>query len=172
MIVFDITQFFLFLNHCLILLILRKAGYDMKISLFFSNYLVNRKTCYSQNGFTLFFFSTDVGIGQELALSYLFFITLIFHIFGKRIKNLKIPVSFLLFVDDRLFISQEKFFANTNANCFCSYNVIFLLLDQFGLIVEHEKTENFYFSRSYSIFNPPALDLSQIGSPILHHKDT
>ena len=97
----------------------------MKISLFFSNYLVNRKTYYSQNGFTLFFFSTDIGIGQELALSYLFFITLIFHIFGKRIKNLKIPVSFLLFVDDRLFISQKKFFANTNANCFVAIMLYF-----------------------------------------------
>jgi len=91
----------------------------MKISLFFSDYLVNRKTHYSWNGFTLFFFSVDVDVGQGLALSPILsvlFIAPIFHIFEKRIKNLKIPFSFLSFVDDGLFISQEKSFANTNAN--------------------------------------------------------
>jgi len=45
----------------------------MKISLFFSNYLVDRKTRYLWNGFNLSFLSVDVGIGQELALSPLFF---------------------------------------------------------------------------------------------------
>ena len=35
-----------------------------------------------------------------------------------------------------------------------------LLLDQFGLVVEHEKTENFHFSRLYGIFNSLVLDLS------------
>jgi len=59
----------------------------MKISLFFSNYLVDRKTCYLWNGFTLSFFFIDVGIGQELALSSILsalFIALIFHIFEKK----------------------------------------------------------------------------------------
>jgi len=51
----------------------------------------------------LLFFSTDMDVGQESAL----FITLIFHIFEKRIKDLNIPISFLLFVDNNLFISQE-----------------------------------------------------------------
>jgi len=69
----------------------------MKISLFFSDYLVNRKTYYSWNGFTLSFFSVDVDVGQGLALSFILstlFIALIFYIFEKRIKNLKIPVFF------------------------------------------------------------------------------
>ena len=146
----------------------------MKISLFFSDYLVNRKTCYSWNSFTSSFFSADIGVGQELALSPIlsaFFIAPIFHIFRKRIKNLNISISFLSFIDDELFISQEKFFVNTNANLFCSYNIMSLLLDQFGLVVKYEKTENFHFSRLHSIFNPLVLDLSQIGSPILCPKN-
>jgi len=49
----------------------------------------------------------------------------IFHIFEKRAENLKIPVSFLFFVDNGLFISQEKSFEKTNANLFCSYNYLF-----------------------------------------------
>ena len=101
-----------------------------------------------------------------------FFIALIFHIFEKRIKNLNIPIFFLLFVDNGLFISQEKSFVNTNTNIFCSYNIMTLLLNQFGLIVEHGKTEIFHFSRVYRAFNSPALDLSQLGRPILYSKDT
>ena len=46
------------------------------------------------------------------------------------------------------------------------------LLEQFGLVVEHGKTEVFHFSRLHSIFSPLSLDLSQISSPILHSKDT
>ena len=43
---FDIAQFFPFLNHQLLPLILDKAGLDYKISKFFKNYLVGRKTKY------------------------------------------------------------------------------------------------------------------------------
>ena len=83
--------------------------------------------------------------------------------FKKRIKNLNIHVSFFLFVDNRLFISQEKYFTNINANLFYNYNIMSSLLNQFRLVVEYGKTENFHFSRSHSIFNSPALDFSQIG---------
>jgi len=50
----------------------------------------------------------DIGIDQESTLSpilFALFIAPVFHIFEKRINNLKISVSFLLFVDDGLFIS-------------------------------------------------------------------
>ena len=46
------------------------------------------------------------------------------------------------------------------------------LLDSFGLVIEHFKTEIFHFSRSQGIFNPPPLDLSPLGSPILRPKDS
>jgi len=49
---FDIVQFFPFLNHQLLLLILKKAGYYSKVIQFFSNYLVDRKTQYSWNNST------------------------------------------------------------------------------------------------------------------------
>jgi len=45
-----------------------------------------------------------------------------------------------------------------------------LLLDQFSLVIEHEKTEVFHFSRSYSIFNPSPLDLSLLRGPVLQPK--
>jgi len=69
MLVFNTTQFFSSLNYQLIPLILKKAGFNLRISLFFLDYLVDRKTRYLWNGFTSLFFSMDVGIGQRLALS-------------------------------------------------------------------------------------------------------
>ena len=59
------------------------------------------------------FYSANMDIGQGSALLPILlaiFIILIFHIFEKRIKNINIPIFFLLFVDDSLFISQEKSF--------------------------------------------------------------
>jgi len=146
----------------------------MRIFLFFSNYIVGRKTCYSWNGFTSSLFSVDVGVGWGSALFPILstlFITLIFYIFEKRIKNLNIPVSFHSFINNKLFISQERSFIKINTNIFCSYNIISLLLDQFGLVVEHGKTEIFHFPKLHRIFNPLALDFSQIGGSVLHPKD-
>ena len=120
------------------------------------------------------FFSANEGIGQGstfLPILLALFIILIFHIFEKRIKNINILISFLLFVDDSLFISQEKSFIYSNTNTFCSYNIMITLLDQFGLVVEHGKTEVFYFSRSIGAFDSLALDLSQISRLILYSKD-
>ena len=120
---FDIMYFFPFLNHQLLPMILNKASFDSKISQFFSSYLINRQTQYVWNYFISPFFKANVGVGQKSTLSLIlsvFYIATIFHIIEKRTKNLSIPipVSFLLFVDDRLFVSQE--------NIFCSYNIILL----------------------------------------------
>ena len=41
-----------------------------------------------------------------------------------------------------------------------------------GLVVEHGKTDIFHFSRSYRAFNPPSLNLSSLGGPVLLPKET
>jgi len=105
---FDITQFFLSLNHWLLLLILKKAVCHSKVVQFFSNYLVGKKTQYSWNNFISQFFNVDVSVGQGSALSPILsalYILPIFHIFKKHLKILKIPVSILSFVDNGLFIA-------------------------------------------------------------------
>ena len=171
---FDIAQFFPLLNHQLLSLILDKAGFDSKIYSFFSNYLIGRKTQYLWNDFASPLFNVDVSIEQGYVLSSIIlalYILPIFHIFEKRSKNLNIPISFLSFVNDRLLISQEKSFEKTNALLHCSYNIILSLLNQFGLIIEHRKSEIFHFSRSYRIFNSSPLDLSLLGGSILYLKD-
>ena len=121
---------------------------------FFWNYLVGRKTKYFWNSFSSSFSNVDIGVGQRSTLSPILlalYLSLVFHIFEKRIKNLKIPISILFFVDNRLFITQDKSLLFSNINLFCNYNIISSLLRKFGLIMEHKKMEVFHFSRLYSV---------------------
>jgi len=167
---FNIAQFFPFLNYQLLPIILDKAGSDQKISKFFSNYLVNRKTLYLWNNFSFPFYNVGVGVGQELALSSILsalYLLLIFYILENHLKNLKIPIFFLSFVDNGLLISQSKSLSTSNTNLFYSYNVISNLLTKFSLVIEHNKTEVFHFSRLHGAFTSPPLDLSSLGGPCL-----
>ena len=172
---FDIAQFFPSLNHHLLMCILQKAGLNIHIVNFFSNYLINRKTNYFWNNFSSPIFDINIEVGQGSALSpilsalYLFYFL---YIWENCLKNLNIPVSVISFIDDGLFISQNKLFDISNSCLFCSYNVMTKLLDKFGLIVEHSKTEVFYFSRLHSPFNPPPLNLSSIGGSVLTSKNS
>ena len=170
---FNIAQFFPSLNHQLLPLILDKTGLDQKVLAFFKNYLVGRKTKYLWNGFLSLFYNIDVSVGQGSALSPIFFTLYlfpIFHILEKQLKILKIPISIISFVNDGLFISQNKSISLSNTNLFYSYNVISFLLIKFELVVEYGKTEVFYFSRLYGVFNSSPLDLILIGGSVLLSK--
>jgi len=87
---FDITQFIPPLNYQLFPSILDKASFDPKISSFFWNYLVGRKTKYFWNSLSFPFFNVEIGVGQRSALSpilsALYFFP-IFHIFEKQLKK-------------------------------------------------------------------------------------
>ena len=90
----------------------------------------------------------------------------------KSPKNLKILVFIIFFVDDGLFISQSNSFDISNSHLFCSYNILIILLEKFGLVVEHSKTEIFHFNRSQDAFNLPSLDLSPLGGFILRSNNS
>ena len=169
---FEIAQFLPLLNHQILPLIMVKTSFSFRISLFFSNYLIDRKTQYMWNNFVFPFFNANIGISQESALSPILsalYIASIFHIFEKRSKSLfhNSSISFLSFVDEGFFILQEKSFKKSNTFPFCNYNIISSLFDQFGLPVEHRKLKVFYFSRSTKNFNPSSLDLSSLEESIL-----
>ena len=117
----------------------------------------------------------NVGVGQGSALSPILsalYLSLVLYILEKHLKNLKIPVFFISFVDDGLIIAQNKSINISNFQLFCSYNVLSNLLNNFGLIVEHSKTDIFHFNRSHGVFNPPPLNISTIRGPILRPKDS
>jgi len=111
-------------------MILNKADFDTRISQFFSSYLINRQTQYVWNHFTSPFSKVGVGVGQESANSLFpillaLYITFLFHIFKKRTKNLSIPilVSILSFVNNGLFVSQEKSYEKSNVVFYYSYSI-------------------------------------------------
>ena len=152
-----------------------KVGLDHKVFNFFKNYLVGRKTQYCWNNFISPSFNINVGVGQGSALSPILsalYLSPVFHFLEKCLKNLKISISLISFVDDGLFVSQNNSILHSNVNLFCSYNIMSSLLSKFGFIIEHDKTDVFHFSRAHGAFNPPPLDLSSIRGPLLLTKDT
>ena len=60
---FDISQFFLSLNHNLLTSILSKTGLESKVSNFFANYRVQRKMNYVWNNMQSLDFEVNVGVG-------------------------------------------------------------------------------------------------------------
>ena len=154
----------------LLSLILTKASFDHKVSNFFKNYLVGKKTKYLWNSFSSSFCIVDVGISQELALLPILsalYLSLIFYILENCLKNLKISIPILSFMNNGLFIAQHKSISISNVNLYCSYNVISTLLTRFGLVVKHGKTKVFHFSRLHGVFNPSSLDLTPLGGFVL-----
>ena len=156
---FNISQFFPSLNHNLLMTILRKVGLESKVSNFFANYLVQRKMNYVWNNMQSLDFKVNVSIGQDSVLSPILlalYLIPFLHILEKCLKILKIPISMLSFVDDGLIIAQSKSILILNFQLFCSYNVLSNLLTDFGLVIEHGKTEIFHFNKSHGEFNPPS----------------
>ena len=158
----------------MLVLSLAKVGLELKVTSFFKDFLVKRQTNYTWNEFSSQMFEVNVGVNQGSALSPILstlYLSPLLYILEKRLKTLKIPVSLLSFVDDSLLISQNKSIDILNSQLFCSYNILSSLLDKFGLNIEHSKTEMFHFNRSHGTFNPPPLDLSPLGGPVLRPKN-
>jgi len=89
----------------------------------------------------------------------------------KRIKNLhkEIPTDILSFVNDGLLISQEKSYSLSNSFLLCSYNIISKILTDAGLVMEHDKTELFHFTRACHPPNP-SINLSSVGGSVISSK--
>ena len=171
---FDIAQFFPLLNHRLLSLIIRKAGFNNYIILFFTNYLMNKKTNYFWNNFMSPVFNVNIGVGQGSVLSpilSMLYLLPFIYILENHLKNLKIPISIISFVDNSLFISQSNSFDISNSHLFCSYNILTNLLKKFDLVVKHSKTKIFYFNRSHGAFNPLPLNLTSLGGSVLQPND-
>ena len=152
--------------------ILSHFGFANCIVDFLSDYLVGRSTQYSWNSFLSGACDVDVGMGQGSALSPILsalYIAPLIHIFEHRAQALNIDTCILSFVDNGLLISQGKTYNKTLPELYSSYKVVTDLMVIFGLVMEHDKSENLHFSRAYNDSNPE-LDLSAMGAPTLKPK--
>jgi len=85
-----------------------KVGFDSCIVKFFSNYLVGRKIHYFWNSFSSLSFNINIGVSQGLALSSILlalYLLPFLHILENQLKNLKISISILSFVDNGLLVA-------------------------------------------------------------------
>jgi hypothetical protein len=153
---FDIAQFFPSLNHSVLISITDRFGFNDKVVQFFSNYLVDRKTKYSINGNCSDMYDSNVGVGQGSVLSPILstlYISPIFHMLNLWVANhystdrLSL-LSFLSFVDDGLLIASDISYIKVHDTLRDAYTHILSLFRDFGLIMEHSKTELFNFAWS------------------------
>ena len=152
--------------------ILSHFGFANCIVDFFSDYLVGRSAQYSWNSFLSGACDADVGMRQSSALSPILsalYIAPLICIFEHRAQALNLDTCILSFVDDGLLISQGKTYNKTLPELYSSYRVVTDLMVTFGLVIEHDKSEIFHFSRVHNDSNPE-LDLSAIGAPTLKPK--
>jgi len=152
--------------------ILRHSGFADCLVDFFSDYLVGRSTQYTWNFFLFHACDADVGVGQGSALSPILsalYIAPLLHLFERQAQALNLDTSTLSYVDNGLLVSQERMYNKTLPELTSSYSIVSDLMASFSLVMEHDKSEIFHFSRAHNDSNPK-LDLSAIGAPILKPK--
>ncbi|CAA7270636.1 unnamed protein product [Cyclocybe aegerita] len=157
--VFDIAQFFPSSNHEMFMAVLCKQGFSPVLVDFFASYLVGHSTVYCWNTFQSNSQSVDVGVGQGSALSPVIsglFIAPVMKLFS--IKAALLNTTLLSFVDNGTILAQSKQLDDNNVGLRKAYKIIYLLFVAFTLVLEHDKTELFHFSRQQDTYNP-LLDL-------------
>jgi len=100
-------------------------------------------------------FNVNVGVGQSSALSPILsalYLLPFIYILENCLKNLKIPISIISFVEDGLFIFQSNSFEISNSHLFCSYNILTNLLKKFGLVVKITESGLCFFLIYFSSF--------------------
>jgi hypothetical protein len=115
---------------------------------FFSSYLVNRETLYYWGKFSSPKLKVDVRVGQGSTLSLVesaLYFALVLVIFNQHTAHLNVTV--LSYMDDGTLIVQSKDWATNLHVLREAYGIMFDLLSEFGLILEHDKSELFHFSR-------------------------
>ncbi|CAA7270641.1 unnamed protein product [Cyclocybe aegerita] len=151
--------FFPSINHEMFMAVLRKQGFSPVLVEFFASYLVGWSTVYCWNTFQSDSRSADVGVGQGSALSPVIsglFIAPVMKLF--YIKAVPLNMMLLSFVDDGTILAQSKQLDDNNVGLRKAYKIIYLLFVAFALVLEHDKTELFHFSRRRDAYNP-SLDL-------------
>jgi hypothetical protein len=143
----------------MLMAILRWPRFPEKVVWFFSSYLVNRETLYQWGEFSSPKMNADVSVGQGFALSLVesaLYFAPVLLIFNQQAVHLDVTI--LLYVDDGTLIVQTKSWDSNLHILREAYGIMFDLLTKFGLVLKHDKSELFHFSRKPGDDNP-SLDL-------------
>jgi len=150
---FDLAQYFPLLNHTAIILILDHMGFADNIVNFFVDYLVGWYTKLFWDNQLSDPFPAAVGVGQGSALSpilsALYLAPVLWKFHTERPTN-----QLISYVDDGTIIVQSKTWEENLKKLKNSYAVVFQLTSTLGLILEHDKSEAFHFSRKHSDDDP------------------
>ena len=150
---FDLAQYFPSLNHSAVTLILDHMGFADSLVNFIADYLVGRSTSFLRDHKLSDPFPCDVGVGQGSALSpiisglYLSPMLWAFH--TERIDS-----TLISYIDDGTIIVQSKLWTDNLSKLKRAYKTVFKLTSVMGLILEHNKSEAFHFSRIDGDANP------------------
>jgi hypothetical protein len=146
------------INHQFLLAVIRKQGFHPRVATFFASYLVGRSTTYTWNNFASDPRQADVGVGQGSALSPVLsalVIAPLMKLYNLRAVNLALRSTLISYVDDGTVLVQSK---EVEVNCRAlagAYAILFLLFTNAGLVLEHDKTELFHFTRGRTGFDLP-----------------
>jgi len=153
---FDIAQFFPSLNHDVLMVVIQKAGFPPVLGDFFRSYLTGRKTMYKWDDSVSGLFAADIGVGQGSGLSPVLsglYIGPVMKLFS--FEPISKEVQLLSYVDDSTVLTQSTHLVQNLPKLTAAYGVIFRLLMALGLVLEHDKSEVFHFSRSRGESHPP-----------------
>jgi hypothetical protein len=151
---FDLAQYFPSLNHDVIIHLLDRFGFATQVVNFFKSYLVGRSTRYSWDLGLSPKFKADVGVGQGSALSPILSALYLAPLLWQF--QLDAPeASLMSYVDDGTIIVQSHSWTENLANLKSAYSVVFKLMEALGLVLEHDKSEAFHFSRKDRDDDPP-----------------
>ena len=150
---FDLAQYFPSLQHGVIITLLKRMGFAMQVCDFIADYLVGRSTRYAWEGELSPPFETNVGVGQGSALSPILSALYLAPVLWQA--SIEAPEAALMsYVDDGTIIVQSKTWDANLTKLRSAYSVVFELTQALGLVLEHDKSEVFHFSRKSGDANP------------------
>jgi hypothetical protein len=156
---FDIAQFFPSINHSVLLEVVARSGFPPCVGNFFRSYLVGCLMTYKWDNFTSGTFPSDVGVGQGSALSPVLSVLClapVLKLFSRSVVGRQVDL--MSYVDDGTFIVSAGRVEDNLPLLKEAYGFIHNAFSSLGLVLEHDKSKAFHFSRVQR-FSNPAIDL-------------
>jgi hypothetical protein len=136
-----------------------RMGFPAVLGPFLHSYLVGQRTMYKWDSFTSDPFAADVGVGQGSAMSPMLLALYLMLIMRRfRASDISHRVNLMSYVDDGTIIAQSRRVEDNLPLLKEAYGWLFRAFESLGLVLEHDKSEVFHFSRARS-FVGPAIDL-------------